>query len=76
MYTTYLYAQILPPLNSYTNEQATHVCMTANSSSVWFSQGCFLEHVRCPQVLGLSLIGSAGVNEKPLGCKLPHDYSQ
>ena len=59
-YTHHSKAQILPPLNSYTNEEAMHVCMIANSSSVCFSRGCFLGLVRHPQVLGLSLIGSAG----------------
>ena len=51
-------AQILPPFDSYTNEQAMHVCMIANSLSVCFFQGCFLGHVKHPQILGLSLIGS------------------
>ena len=44
------------------NKPCMHVCMiaNANSSSVCFSQGCFLGHVRCPQVLRLSLIGYGG----------------
>ena len=50
----------LPSLDSHTIVLAMHVCVIANSSSVCFSQGCFLRHVRRPRVLGWSLIGSAG----------------
>ena len=57
-------------LDRYTNVQAMNVCMVANSSSVCFSQGCFLGCVRRPRVFGWSLIGS---DEKPLACKLPHN---
>ena len=60
LYMHHFNAQILLSLDSYTNVLAMHVCMIASSSSVCFSQGCFLEHVRHPQVFGLSLIGSAG----------------
>ena len=60
LYTHHFNAQILPSLDSYTNVLAMHVCMIANSSSVCFSQGCFLGHVRRPPVLGWPLIGSAG----------------
>ena len=60
LYTHHFNAQILPSHDSYTNVLAMHVCIIANSSSVCFSQGCFLRHVRRPRVLGWSLIGSAG----------------
>ena len=72
LYTYHFNSLILPPVDSYTNVQAMHVCMIANSSSVCFSQGCFLGCVS-PQVLRLSLIGSAACEQKPLGCKLPHN---
>ena len=60
LYMHHFNAQISPPLDSYTNVQAMHVCMIANISSVCFSQGCFLERIRRPRVLRLPLVGSAG----------------
>ena len=54
LYTHHFNAQILPPLDRYTNIQTMHGCMMANSSSVCFSQGCFLRRVRRPCVLGSS----------------------
>ena len=59
--------RFLPPLDGYINilmKQPMHVCMMANSSSVGFYWGCFLRHVRRPWVPGLSLIGSAGCQQK------------
>ena len=56
LYTHHFNAQTLPSLDSYTNVQAMHVCMIANSSSVCFSQGCFVGHVRRPRMLGWSLM--------------------
>ena len=38
LYVHHFNTQILPPLDSYINEQSMHVCMIANSSSVL----CFL----------------------------------
>ena len=54
MWTTSINTQISPLL---INEQTIHVCLIANSS---FPEAAFRGHVRCPQVLGLSLIGFSG----------------
>ena len=67
LYTHHFNAQILSPLNSHTNVQAMHGCMIVNSSSVCFSQGCFLEHVKHPCVFRSFLIGSAGCQQKATG---------
>ena len=37
LYAHHFNTQILPPLNSYINEQPMHVCKIANSSSICFS---------------------------------------
>ena len=60
LYAHHINTQILPPLDSYINEQPMHVWKMANCSSVCFSWGCFLRRVRRPWVPGLSLIACAG----------------
>ena len=58
LYAHHINTQILPPLDSYINEQPMHVWMMANCSSFCFSWGCFLRRVRRPWVPGLSLMKS------------------
>ena len=57
---SYLLYVRMSPFSSHINTLTTHVWFIAENCPVCFYWGCFMIHVRCPQVPQLSIIGSAG----------------
>ena len=56
---------------TYIYKLTVHVCMDSNSLLVCFCYGCMSDIHECSECLQLALVIA---NEKPPGCKLPHDW--